>query len=69
MPAIDPASNAPRRRRPSRLAVQLTDAFEPLTQWAEVRVVRDASGRRDRIVTDPRMIAADGTPFDWADAA
>ena len=49
--------------------MQLTDAFEPLAQWAEVRVVRDASGRRDRIITDPRMLAADGTPFDWADAA
>ena len=68
MPAIDPASNAPRRRRPSPLALQLTDAFEPLTRWAEVRVVRDASGRRDRVITDPRL-AADGTPFDWADAA
>jgi hypothetical protein len=33
-----------------------------------VRVIRDASGRRDRVITDPRL-AADGTPFDWADAA
>jgi hypothetical protein len=48
--------------------VQLTDAFEPLAQWAEVRVIRDASGRRDRVITDPRM-PAEGTPFDWADAA
>jgi hypothetical protein len=60
--------DVPRRRKPSQLAVQLTDAFEPLAQWAEVRVIRDASGRRDRIITDPR-IAAEGTPFDWADAA
>jgi hypothetical protein len=69
MPLTDPTSGASPRRRPSRLAVQLTDAFEPLTQWAEVRIVRDASGRRDRVITDPRRIAADGTPFDWADAA
>jgi hypothetical protein len=49
--------------------VQLSDAFEPLTHWAEVRVIRDASGRRDHVVSDPRTIAAEGLPFDWADAA
>lgn len=68
MPATDPAFEAPRPRRPSPLAVELTDAFEPLTRWAEVRVIRDASGRRDRVVTDARQNPEE-MPFDWAEAA
>ncbi len=61
-----------RRREPSRLALQLADAFAPCAQWSEVRVKRGARGRRTRVI-----VAADGAgtagagqaPFDWSAGA
>jgi len=61
-----------RKREPSRLAVQLTEAFAPCAEWSQVRVRRGASGRRTRVV-----VAVDGagagagapTPFDWSTGA
>lgn len=57
-----------RKREPSRLALQLADAFAPCAQWSEVRVHRGAQGRRTRVI-----VAADGVgpaaasrPFDWS---
>ena len=40
-----------RKREPSRLAMQLADAFAPCAQWSEVRVERGAEGRRTRVIT------------------
>ena len=58
-----------RKREPSRLALQLTEAFAPCAEWSQVRVRRGAGGRRTRVI-----VAADGgsgganapAPFDWA---
>jgi hypothetical protein len=57
-----------RRRQPSRLALQLTEAFAPCAEWSQVRVQRGAGGRRTRVI-----VAADGpataggtAPFDWS---
>ena len=63
-----------RKREPSRLALELANAFAPCAQWSEVRVERGAEGRRTRVILGP----ADGAtpsganpsgpaaPFDWA---
>jgi hypothetical protein len=61
-----------RKREPSRLAMQLAEAFAPCAEWSQVRVQRGAGGRRTRVV-----VAADGArttvgapaPFDWATGA
>jgi hypothetical protein len=61
-----------RKREPSRLAVQLTEAFAPCAEWSQVRVRRGAGGRRTRVI-----VAVDGagagarapTPFDWSTGA
>jgi hypothetical protein len=60
-----------RKREPSRLALELADAFAPCSQWSEVRVERGAQGRRTRVVEAPTGgIRADGpAPFDWATGA
>ncbi len=61
-----------RRREPSRLALQLADAFAPCAQWSEVRVQRGARGRRTRVIVaaDATGAAADGqAPFDWSAGA
>jgi hypothetical protein len=58
-----------RKREPSRLALQLTEAFAPCAEWSQVRVQRGAGGRRTRVI-----VAAEGAgaaagasaPFDWA---
>jgi hypothetical protein len=58
-----------RRRQPSRLAMQLADAFAPCAQWSEVRIERGAGGRRTRVIVGPPSTAPSGgsaTPFDWA---
>ena len=60
-----------RKREPSRLALQLAEAFAPCAQWSVVRVERGAGGRRTRVVVNAAGAAADaGTaPFDWAAGA
>jgi hypothetical protein len=58
-----------RNRRPSRLALQLTDAFSALDEWSEVKVVRNEFGRRDRIVAPLRPAGAGPHPYDWSAAA
>lgn len=58
-----------RKREPSRLALQLTEAFAPCAEWSQVRVRRGAGGRRTRVI-----VAAEGggaaagaaAPFDWS---
>jgi hypothetical protein len=58
-----------RKREPSRLALQLADAFAPCAQWSEVRVERGAGGRRTRVIVGPTgTVPAGGAaaPFDWA---
>jgi hypothetical protein len=58
-----------RKREPSRLALELTEAFAPCAEWSQVRVQRGAGGRRTRvIVATDRASAAAGAPapFDWA---
>jgi hypothetical protein len=57
-----------RRREPSRLALQLADAFAPCAQWSEVRVHRGARGRRTRVIVapDPAAAGGGGAPFDWS---
>jgi hypothetical protein len=59
-----------RTREPSRLALQLAEAFAPCANWSQVRV-RRAGGRRTRVIVDAEMhgAAAAGTPFDWATGA
>ncbi len=57
-----------RNRKPSRLALQLTDAFAALDEWSEVKVVRNEYGRRDRVV----QLHPSGSgphPYDWSAAA
>ena len=34
-----------RKREPSRLALQLAEAFAPCEHWSQVRVQREAAGR------------------------
>ncbi len=58
-----------RRREPSRLALQLADAFAPCAQWSEVRVRRGARGDRTRVVLGAdatRAPEAPAAPFDWS---
>ncbi|HMC05754.1 MAG TPA: hypothetical protein VKG89_00010 [Solirubrobacterales bacterium] len=57
-----------RRREPSRLALQLAEAFAPCAHWSQVRVQR-AGGRRTRVIVDtdlPVAAPAAEAPFDWA---
>jgi hypothetical protein len=61
--------SARRRRKPSRLAVQLTDAFATLDEWSEVKVVRNEFGRRDHIVAPLRAPSSGPHPYDWQEAA
>ncbi|MEK6271876.1 MAG: hypothetical protein AABM42_04430 [Actinomycetota bacterium] len=61
-----------RKREPSRLALELADAFAPCAQWSEVRVERGAEGRRTRVIVGPTGgEASNGAtmPFDWATGA
>ena len=60
---------ARRNRRPSRLALALTDAFSTLDEWSEVKVSRDASGHRDRKVVPLRPAGSGPHPYDWSAAA
>ena len=58
-----------RKREPSRLALQLAEAFAPCAEWSQVRVQRGAGGRRTRVIvaTDGGGAAAGApAPFDWA---
>ena len=57
------------KRKPSRLALQLTDAFAALDEWSEVKVVRNEFGRRDRIVAPIRPAGSGHHPYDWSAAA
>ena len=61
--------SARRRRKPSRLAVQLSDAFATLDEWSEVKVVRNEYGRRDHIVSQLRPPGAEPQPYNWQEAA
>ena len=61
-----------RKREPSRLALQLAEAFAPCAQWSQVRVQRGAGGRRTRVIVDGDVTpAASGVaaPFDWSTGA
>jgi hypothetical protein len=61
-----------RKREPSRLALQLADAFAPCAQWSEVRVQRGAGGRRTRVIVGPESagpVPGATAPFDWATGA
>jgi len=58
-----------RRRKPSRLALQLSEAFASLDEWSEVKVVRDEFGHRDRVVAPIRPPGASRHPYDWQAAA
>jgi hypothetical protein len=65
-----------RKREPSRLALELANAFAPCAQWSEVRVERGAEGRRTRVILGPGSATPSGTtpsgapaPFDWATGA
>jgi hypothetical protein len=60
---------ARRNRKPSRLALQLTDAFASLDEWSEVKVVRNEFGYRDRVVAQIRPASAGPQPYDWSEAA
>jgi hypothetical protein len=59
-----------RKREPSRLALELADAFAPCAQWSEVRVERGAEGRRTRVIVGAAAsgVTSNGAtpPFDWA---
>jgi hypothetical protein len=57
-----------RKREPSRLALQLADAFAPCAHWSEVRVHRGARGRRTRVIVaaDGAAAAGGAAPFDWS---
>lgn len=61
--------SARRRRKPSRLALQLTEAFAALDEWSEVKVVRNEFGRRHRIVAPLRTPGSGPHPYDWSAAA
>ncbi len=61
-----------RKREPSRLALQLAEAFAPCAEWSLVRVQRGAGGRRTRVIIagEGAGVASAGTaPFDWAAGA
>ena len=61
-----------RKREPSRLALDLADAFAPCAQWSEVRVERGAEGRRTRVIEahmDRAGASGGAVPFDWATGA
>jgi hypothetical protein len=59
-----------RKREPSRLALQLAEAFAPCSQWSEVRVERGAGGRRMRVIVPPAGVTGGAAgPFDWAGGA
>jgi hypothetical protein len=60
---------ARRKRKPSRLALQLTDAFAALDEWSEVKVVRNEFGQRDHIVARIRPAGSGPHPYDWSEAA
>jgi hypothetical protein len=58
-----------RKREPSRLALQLAEAFAPCAQWSQVRVRREAGGRRTKVIVDidaAGAAPAAAAPFDWA---
>ncbi|MEK6326472.1 MAG: hypothetical protein AABM66_02960 [Actinomycetota bacterium] len=63
-----------RKREPSRLALELANAFAPCAQWSEVRVERGAEGRRTRVIVGPTgggspsgaTTSSATAPFDWA---
>ena len=64
-----PLERSPRRnRKPSRLALQLTDAFATLDEWSEVKVVRNEYGRRDKVV-HLHHSRSGPHPYDWSEAA
>jgi hypothetical protein len=67
--AASEQGSARRRRKPSQLAVQLTDAFAALDEWSEVKVVRNEFGHRDRIVSQLRPPNAGPQPYNWQEAA
>ncbi|MEO8091989.1 MAG: hypothetical protein ABI726_04700 [bacterium] len=58
-----------RRRKPSRLALQLADAFAPLDEWSEVKVVRNEFGRRNLVVAQTPAAGSKPHPYDWSAAA
>lgn len=60
-----------RRREPSALALQLAEAFAPCAQWSEVRVAREAGGRRTHVIVGDGTGSNAGAtaPFDWATGA
>ena len=65
-----------RKREPSRLALELANAFAPCAQWSEVRVERGVEGRRTRVILGPAGATPNGgtpngapAPFDWAAGA
>ena len=59
-----------RNREPSRLALQLADAFAPCAQWSEVRVERGVEGRRTRVIeAHAKGTGSGAVPFDWATGA
>jgi hypothetical protein len=60
---------ARRQRKPSRLALQLSDAFAALDEWSEVKVVRNEFGHRDKVVAHIRPAGAGPHPYDWSQAA
>jgi len=64
-----PEDSLARRRKPSRLALQLSEAFASLDEWSEVRVVRDEFGHRDRVVAPIRPPGSSRHPYDWQAAA
>lgn len=63
-----PLKTSRRDRKPSKLAVQLTDAFATLDEWSEVRIVRNEFGRRDKVV-QLRPSGSGPHPYDWSAAA
>lgn len=53
----------------SRKAAQFADAFERCGEWSEVRLERQAGGRRVRVAVDPpppTSPRSPGAPYDWA---
>ncbi|MGI9019144.1 MAG: hypothetical protein ACR2G3_00340 [Solirubrobacterales bacterium] len=64
-----PQERSSRNRKPSRLALQLTDAFAALDEWSEVKVIRNEFGRRDLIVAPLRPVGSAHHPYDWSAAA
>jgi hypothetical protein len=67
-PTVDRKPNG-RKREPSRLALQLAEAFAPCAEWSQVRVQRGAGGRRTRVIVAGNgdgAAAGAPAPFDWA---